>query len=251
MKLRVGNLHGDLSSLTGRGRVTIDSTIMDQMSLEDGEPVKIKGSKETIAKAVSSPPGDKGMGIIRTDKYIRENCGTSLGESVEVKPVDLAEARSVVLAPAEKGTMIQFNNKEALKKMLSVDYVKEGDKIVLTEDNSSDFLSGTGGLGLFGSELMVVESYPDNQVRLTENTDFEIKETKPDEFIEEDPEDYPISDKNVLKLGEEPDIEDKNSLLDFNQLKKLAEAGAFIGCYDSEDNRIWVYGNYYFIEEKE
>lgn len=252
MKLRVGNINGELSESMGSDKVFIDSTIMDQMSLNDGDPVKLEGSEVTVCKAVSSPPADKGLGVIRLDKFTRENCGASLGESVDVKPVDLAEGTSVTLAPADKDVMIQLDDPEIFKNSLKVEYLREGDKVIPVEDDSSGGLlsgfSGNSDFGFKGTELMVVELYPDNQVEVTENTDFKVEETIPEEFIDES-EEHPVPSENRLELAEEPDIEEKERLEDLDQLEKLSDAGAFLGCFDKKNERIWIYGDYYYVED--
>lgn len=130
MDLRVGDFHEDLSGNKGENKAFIDSKIMDQMGLEDGDSVKIEGSSATVSKAVNAPPSDQGMRVVRMDNYTQENCDSSLGEKVNIRPVDLAEARSVVLAPADKEVMINVEDSRILSNSLNVEYLKEGDKIV-------------------------------------------------------------------------------------------------------------------------
>jgi transitional endoplasmic reticulum ATPase len=86
-----------------RGVVRIDKSFMQQIGVEEGEYVLIKGDKETIAKAERSLPGDFGLNIIRMDGIIRRNAKTSIGEYVTIRKSQAVPATSVTIAPATEG----------------------------------------------------------------------------------------------------------------------------------------------------
>ena len=92
---------------TYKGIVRIDSGILKELGIRPGSVVKIEGKRETVALVDRAFPSDLGLGIIRMDGLIRSNAGTSIGEYVFVKPVEIKEAKRVTIAPARKGVVIQ------------------------------------------------------------------------------------------------------------------------------------------------
>ncbi|MDY6769895.1 MAG: AAA family ATPase, partial [Candidatus Nanohaloarchaea archaeon] len=110
VKLKVGEIPPNAQEDIGSGIVRIDSNVMEELGIREGDAVRIEGDRETVARAARSYPADVGLGIVRMDGYLRKNAGTSLRETVEVEKAELAEAEKVVLAPAEEGVTIQVSS---------------------------------------------------------------------------------------------------------------------------------------------
>lgn len=185
VKLRVGEVPPNAQQDIGRGILRIDSKIMEELEVREGDAVTIEGKRETVGRVARSYPADKGLGIARMDGYMRKNAGTSLGEKVDVEKAELKEAESITLAPAEEGVMIQVSDPDIFKKALSGRAVTEGD-IVVPDDRdrrkssfedifnleADQFRFSFGG----DTKLAVVSTDPTGPVKITEKTDIEMKQ---------------------------------------------------------------------------
>ncbi|MDP3026384.1 MAG: AAA family ATPase, partial [Nanoarchaeota archaeon] len=178
----------------------IDFDIMRQLGIKRGDIILIKGGKETVAIADKAYPADVGEGIIRVDGIIRKNARTGVGENVTVKKTEIKEAKKVVVAPAQRGIMIQGN----LKPGLLGRAVVKGDVVVLggvrrrMDLMSEDMENMFGGLGdifgdAFGSmglgglqqiRFVIVNATPNAPCVITENTEV-VFSNKPVEVSEE------------------------------------------------------------------
>ncbi|AGK62140.1 AAA family ATPase, CDC48 subfamily [Archaeoglobus sulfaticallidus PM70-1] len=87
---------------SGRGIARLDPDTMLKLKISPGDIIEIKGRRATVAKVWRAPKRDWGKGIIRVDRFIRENSGVGIGDSVEVRKVDYAPAKLVILAPLRK-----------------------------------------------------------------------------------------------------------------------------------------------------
>jgi len=94
-----------LTREVGKGIARLDSKIMDSLNLKSGDIILIKGKKETAVKIWRSRPEDSGKNIIRIDSTTRTNAGTSIGEEIEIKKIEVKKAKSISIAPTEE---IQF-----------------------------------------------------------------------------------------------------------------------------------------------
>jgi transitional endoplasmic reticulum ATPase len=185
IKLRVGEVPPNAQQDIGRGILRIDSKIMEELEVREGDAVTINGKRQTVGRVARSYPADKGLGIARMDGYMRKNAGTSLGEKVDVEKADLKEADSITLAPAEEGVMIQVSDPDIFKKALSGRALTEGD-IVVPDDRdrrkssfedifnleADQFRFSFGG----DTKLAVVSTDPKGPVKITEKTDIEMKQ---------------------------------------------------------------------------
>ena len=100
-----------------KGIARIDAEIMRKLDINRGDVVLIKGNRETVAIADRAYPADVGEGIIRIDGILRRNAKTGIGEVVSVSKADVKEAKKIIIAPAQKGIMVQ-GDPEGLKKGL-------------------------------------------------------------------------------------------------------------------------------------
>ncbi|QGA79976.1 CDC48 family AAA ATPase [Candidatus Nanohalobium constans] len=184
VKLRVGEVPPNAQQDVGKGIVRIDSKIMEELGVREGDAVLIEGNRETVGRAARSYPADKGLGIARMDGYTRKNAGTSLGEHVEVEPAELEEADQITLAPAEEGVVMQVSDPNMLKRGLNGRPVIRGDIIVPDAQDRprglfDDMFEGmTDNMRFNFSELKlrVVKTKPRGPVKITENTEIKMKE---------------------------------------------------------------------------
>ncbi|MEJ2249788.1 MAG: CDC48 family AAA ATPase [Candidatus Lokiarchaeota archaeon] len=83
----------------GRNIIRIDPKTMEQLSIQTGDVIALKGKKVSAGIAWPSYPQDNGLGIVRIDSRLRKNTGSSIDDTVEIEKVDAKEAQNVVLAP--------------------------------------------------------------------------------------------------------------------------------------------------------
>jgi transitional endoplasmic reticulum ATPase len=100
-----------------KGVARIDAEVMRELEIRRGEPVIIRGGRETVAIADRAYPADVGEGIIRIDGILRKNAKTGIGDVVTISKADVKEAKKIVIAPAQQGIMIQ-GDPEGLKRGL-------------------------------------------------------------------------------------------------------------------------------------
>ncbi len=171
----------------GKGIVRIDSQLMKDITIQQGSIVEIAGSKKTVAIAGRAFPADIGLSIIRMDGLARKNAGTSIGEYVLIKRAEVKPAKSVTIAPAQKGIFIQ-SHPASFKRALLGRAVVKGDLISLggTRRRRATF-SGSPfedifrmieedfNYGLFSDlKFVVVSTGPKDAVLITEDTEIEL-----------------------------------------------------------------------------
>ncbi|MBY9006606.1 MAG: CDC48 family AAA ATPase [Candidatus Lokiarchaeota archaeon] len=84
----------------GRNIIRIDPKTMEQLDIQTGDVIALRGKKESAGIAWPSYPQDNGLGIVRVDSRLRKNTGTSIDDTVEIQKVEAVVAQNVVLAPA-------------------------------------------------------------------------------------------------------------------------------------------------------
>jgi transitional endoplasmic reticulum ATPase len=187
VKLRVGEVPPNAQQDIGKGIVRIDSKIMEELDVREGEAVIIEGDRQTVGRVARSYPADKGLGIARMDGYMRKNAGTSLGENVSVEKADVKEAEEITLAPAEEGVMMQVSNPNIFKKGLAGRAVMEGDIVVpggdrdkpqgVFDDMPFDFDMDKFAFSFGGeTKLMVAKTKPKGAVKITKGTEIKMKQ---------------------------------------------------------------------------
>ncbi|MBT4783622.1 CDC48 family AAA ATPase [Candidatus Woesearchaeota archaeon] len=114
-----------------KGIVRIDSQTMREIGVKSGEIVEIKGGRTSVGIVDRAYPSDIGQRIIRMDGIIRRNARTGIGEEVKVQKADVREAKTITIAPAQQGVMIQAANPSLFKQGLLGRAVTKGDVISL------------------------------------------------------------------------------------------------------------------------
>ncbi|MGY4884520.1 MAG: CDC48 family AAA ATPase [Nanobdellota archaeon] len=179
-----------------KGIARIDAELMKELELKRGDAITIKGNRETIAIVDRSYPADVGEGIIRIDGIQRKNAKTGIGEVVSISKAEIKEAKKIMIAPAQKGIMVQ-GDPQGLRNGLLGRTVVKGDIVVLggvqrrrdlmsegfgdlgeLEDIFGEFF-GNMGMGNLGGRIsqikfLVVNVNPNQPVRITENTEVSL-----------------------------------------------------------------------------
>jgi len=210
-----------------KGIARIDSELMRELEIRRGDVIIIKGNRETVAIADRNYPADVGEGIIRIDGILRKNAKTGVGDIVTITKADVKDAKKVMIAPAQKGIMVQADQ-EGLRRGLLGRAVLKGDIIhlggvqrrrdIMSEEfgdmddifgNLGDILGGMG-FGQLGGvmqiKFLVVNTNPNQPVRITENTEVTLN-----------PKAVELSDEAVPKIY----YEDIGGLGD--EIKKIRE----------------------------
>jgi transitional endoplasmic reticulum ATPase len=203
-----------------KGIARLDSEIMRDLDIHRGDVISIKGTRKTVAIADRAYPADVGEGIIRIDGILRKNSRTGLGDIVTVSKAEVKEAKKIIIAPAQKGIMVQ-GDPENLRRGLLGRTVLKGDIVVLggvqrRKDLFSEMGLGEGFGDMFGEELgnmfgnlgggitqikfMVVNASPNNAVIITENTEVVLNSKAVDVIDEKIPE---INYEDIGGLSEE------------------------------------------------
>ena len=197
-----------------KGIARIDSEVMRELDVRRGDVILIKGNKETVAIADRAYPTDVGEGIIRIDGILRRNAKTGIGDVVEIVKADIKEAKKIIIAPAQKGIMVQADSNSLRRGLLGRALVK-GDVVVLGGVQRRRDLFSEMGVdeemgGMFGDMLnnmgfgnlgggitqirfLVVNTNPNQPCIVSENTEVvlspkavEISEEKIPEITYED-----------------------------------------------------------------
>ncbi len=198
VRLKVGELTAREEA--GRGIVRIDSKVMQELGIKEGDIVEIEGKRKTGAIAVRAYPADVGLNLIRMDGIMRRNCNTGVGEYVKVRKADVKEAKKVVIAPAQKGIIIHVSP-NLVKQNLYMRPVTKGDIIipspVIKKSRHEDIFESMFGMGFeeffpevffpFSGEtkFIVTSTEPSGIVRIDEITEIEILPEAPSALVEE------------------------------------------------------------------
>jgi transitional endoplasmic reticulum ATPase len=84
----------------GKNIIRIDTKTMEDLNIETGDVIAVKGKKDSAGIAWPSYPQDNGLGIVRFDSRLRKNTGTSIDDTIEIWKVNALPAQNVVLAPS-------------------------------------------------------------------------------------------------------------------------------------------------------
>ena len=180
-------------SYVGRNIVTLDRKTKAEIEATSGDIVELEGSKKTAAVIWPSRTEDEGKGVIRMDSLIRHNAGVSLGEKIRVRKAEYKEAKKVVFAPTQEVRIIASGYDRILKKSFIGRPITKGDNVWIS---------------VFGSGFIysVVDTNPKGVVKITDFTQFILKEEPVKEALEGVPkiayEDIGGLDGQVQKIRE-------------------------------------------------
>lgn len=172
-----------------KGIVKVDSSYMRQLGVNPGDVIEIKGERVTAAVIDRAYPGDIGLNIIRMDGNTRRNAKTSIGEIVYVKKAEVKPAKKVIIAPANKGIVVNAPPIFFKQGLLGKALVK-GDLVALrkarrtfrvigqpgrVDDIFSMLENQFPGFGFGDLKFFVIDTLPKKEVVvITEETEIEI-----------------------------------------------------------------------------
>ena len=169
----------------GKGIVRLDSNAMKKIGVRSGDVIEIEGGRKTAAIAIQAYPADEDLKMIRMDEITIKNAKSSVGEHVKIRRADVKDAEKVVIAPAEKGTVVHINP-DLIKKFIYMRPVCEGDIFVptpLVKKRGGNFFEeffGTDFTDLFFTpfpgeiKFVVLSTRPAGIVRIVESTDVKV-----------------------------------------------------------------------------
>ncbi len=203
-----------------KGIVRIDSQTMRRLGIRPGEIIEIEGERKTVGIVERAYPTDIGQSLIRMDGIIRRNARTGIGETVKVRKADVKEAKSITIAPAQRGMMIHAAPHVFRRGLLGRAVIK-GDILalggtrsrrrIMSDSPFQDIFdifeqSFSGTFGFSDLRFIVVETSPKTPVIITENTRIEVKshavEVKDEHIPEVSYEDIGGLDEEIKKVRE-------------------------------------------------
>ena len=157
-------------SEAGSGRVRMDSDSRKKLNLQIGDVVSIEGKTKAVANVMKGAIDDEGKEIIRMDGIIRSNAGVSIDQTVKVKKVVAATAKSISIEPigVPQGKKISFPEGTAgkYKEGLMNRPMVKGNQIVVP----NSFLLGSR------ITFKVVDTVPTGIVSVGPDTELTIRE---------------------------------------------------------------------------
>ncbi len=83
----------------GKNIIRIDQRSMEQLDVQKGDIIAIKGKRESAGIVKPSDRLDENLDIVRIDLRMRKNTKTSVGDKVEIRKVKTDIAVDVLLIP--------------------------------------------------------------------------------------------------------------------------------------------------------
>ncbi|HLD15253.1 MAG TPA: hypothetical protein VJB94_01600 [Candidatus Nanoarchaeia archaeon] len=248
-----------------KGIVRIDSQTMREINVKPSDIIEIEGDRITLGIVDRAYPSDIGQEIMRIDGIIRRNAKTGIGDYVRIRKADVKEAKSITIAPAQQGVMIQADPFIFKKSLIGRPLVK-GDLIISGgtrkrkksttgspfEEIFNVFEEGfMGNSGFGGLKFIVVDANPANQsLVITENTN--LKVIKKAVLIENGiPADEGIELSKIINVKNLPDIKGLIEVKSSQDMQKLAEKGSsFVNRYEGKTEIIYFVGQYFYRIKK-
>lgn len=151
----------------GRGIARIDNNVMKLNGIVSGDIIEIIGKNPAYAIVWPGYPEDAGKNIIRVDGNIRSNAGIGIDEKIEIKKVEVKNAKRINVTPTQSVRIA--GGSEYLRKTLAGQPVMKNQKIRI------DVL-GTP------FTFIVTDTAPSGPVLVTNETSFVLKEKAVEEM---------------------------------------------------------------------
>jgi len=209
LELRVAEA---LQQDVGKGIIRIDKELLEAIGVKPGDIIEIIGKRTTGAIVGQAYPADVGLEIVRMDGLTRSNAGTSIGEMVSIRRIEIRVAKKVVMAPATKGIRIMASG-DLIKRNIVGRAVTRGDVMSLISPRRSretfkefpssekilrDFFDGGTPFSLGEIKFSIVSTNPAGIVRINDETEIEIR-PEAVEIIEKKVPDVTYDDVGGLK----------------------------------------------------
>src|SRR3989338_5986543 len=172
-----------------RGIVRLDSAIMKDLGINQGSVVELEGSRKTIAIALRAFPADIGLALVRMDGLVRRNAGTTISEYVTIRSCQAKAAKTISLAPVQKGVIFQAHP-SIFKRALLDRPVRKGDIISLGGNRRRRTVSSGNfedifrlafedefnlAFGFADIKFLILNSSPKESVVITADTEIDLK----------------------------------------------------------------------------
>jgi transitional endoplasmic reticulum ATPase len=158
LKLKVAEA---LGKDVGRGLARLDPADMAKLGVEVGDIVQIVGKRTTVGKIMPAYKDQRGQSRIQIDGVARENAGTGLDQTVEVRKVAARPATRVVLSAV--GAAPSDRDLTYIGSLLDGLAVVQGDRLRVT-------LFGTRA-----ADFKVISTGPSGPVSINPTTALEVK----------------------------------------------------------------------------
>ncbi|QCS42407.1 CDC48 family AAA ATPase [Natrinema versiforme] len=156
----------------GRGLAAIDRVSMNELDLENGDYIVIKGKgdSQAVARVWPGYPEDEGRGIVRIDGRLRQEADVGIDDNVTIEPADVKPATSVTVA-LPQNLRIRGDIGPLVRDKLSGQAVTEGQTV--------PFSLSFGPMASSGQSvpLKIASTSPSGTVVITDSTSIEISET--------------------------------------------------------------------------
>src|SRR3989344_5739599 len=174
-----------------RGVVRLDSAIIKDLGIHQGSVVELEGARKTVAIVERAFPSDIGLAIVRMDGLVRRNAGATISEYVTIRPCQVKAAKSIAIAPVQKGVIFQAHP-SIFKHALLERPVRKGDIISLGgnrrrravnpgnfEDNILRMAFGDDqynlACGFADIKFLVINTNPKDGVVIVEDTEIDLE----------------------------------------------------------------------------
>ncbi|MHC6180604.1 AAA family ATPase [Clostridium sp. JNZ X4-2] len=134
-----------------KGIVRINREDMEQLGVDTGDVISIKGKRTTAAKVYPSFNDIYGSPLVQMDGIIRHNAGVGINNEVTVSKTEVKIARKVVLSPLESFSDWTQEDEDEIKGILRGMPIICEDELSLTFFGSSQcsfLISGTAPSGI-------------------------------------------------------------------------------------------------------
>ena len=163
----------------GRGLAAVDRRSMQELDLENGDYILIKGGdgERAVARVWPGYPEDEGQGVIRIDGRLRQEANIGIDDRATVEKADVKRASEITIATPQN-LRIQGNIGPLVRDRLSGQAITQGQTVRVG--------FGIGPMSGGGREipLKIADTSPSGTVVVTDGTEITISE-KPAEQIRE------------------------------------------------------------------
>ncbi len=163
----------------GRGLAAIDRQVMEEMSLENGDYILMKGEKgRTVARVWPGYPEDRGRDVVRIDGRLRKETGVGIDDTVSVEKADVQPATRLTVA-LPQNLRVRGNIGPMIRKNLSGQAVTEGQTVPVS--------FGLGPLSTSSGQqipLRIASSEPSGTVVVTDSTEIDVSEQPAEQLTE-------------------------------------------------------------------
>ncbi|MHA2392278.1 MAG: CDC48 family AAA ATPase [Promethearchaeota archaeon] len=157
----------------GRGRIRIDPSVIEEMSLKTGDVIEIahpESGKKTAALLYPGKDEDRDSSTIRIDSSLRRNIGASIDDTVEICKIDASLADRITFAGVEESVIIRRS--EQLVRMLENRVITKHDILSFNAmGRRIDFIVVD-----YAPKAAAVRIHLDTKITISEKTHKELEE---------------------------------------------------------------------------